>query len=79
MKEFTGTVVSDRMDKTIVVNVTRMWLHPKYKKTVKRTKKYLVHDERQSAKVGDQVIFTQSRPLSKRKQFTLKTIIDLKG
>ena len=79
MKEFTGTVVSDRMNKTVVVDVTRMWLHPKYRKTVKRTKKYLVHDEKNQAKVGDQIIFAETKPLSKHKKFTLKSIIDQTG
>ena len=71
MKQFSGTVVSTKMDKTIVVEVTRKWTHPKYKKTVKRTKKYLVHDANNSAKVGDVVAFSETKPLSKRKRFAL--------
>ena len=75
MKTFTGIVTSTKMDKTIVVEVTRMWMHPKYKKTVKRTKKYLVHDEVQSASLKDTVKFTESTPISKRKRFKLLEIV----
>lgn len=71
MKSFTGTATSIQMDKTVVVEVTRQWLHPKYKKTVKRTKKYLVHDEKNQAKVGDVVTFKETKPVSKRKRFIL--------
>ena len=74
MKTFTGTVISINMDKTTVVQVTRMWLHPKYKKTVKKTKKYLVHDEKNETKVGDEVVFSEHRPISKKKRFKLVNI-----
>ena len=74
MKLFTGTVISTQMQKTIVVKVVRQWMHPKYKKTVKRSKNYLVHDENSSAQVDDTVVFTESRPIYKRKRFTLKEI-----
>lgn len=75
MKLITGQVIGDKMDKTIVVEVIRQWMHPKYKKTVKRTKKYLVHDEKKTAQIGDTVIIAESRPLSKNKHFTLKEVI----
>ena len=75
MKEFTGKVTSTSMQKTIVVTVVRQWTHPKYKKTIKRTNKYLVHDEKEQAKMNDNVIFTESKPISKRKRFLLKEII----
>lgn len=74
MKIFNGRVVADQMNKTVVVEVTRMWTHPLYQKTVKRTKKYLVHDENEEAKVNDVVSFTTSRPISKRKHFRLVAV-----
>ena len=71
MKTFQGTVVSTKMDKTVVVEVSRIWTHPLYKKTLRTTKKYLVHDEENKAKEGDTVSFTESKPISKRKRFKL--------
>lgn len=62
-------------DKTASVLVTRSVMHPKYHKTVKRFKKYLVHDERNELNVGDSVIAVECRPLSKTKSFRLKTIV----
>lgn len=64
-----GTVVSDKMDKTIVVKVNRVRLHSKYKKRYTVSKKYKVHDEKNQYKVGDDVIFIECRPLSKDKKF----------
>jgi small subunit ribosomal protein S17 len=75
MKTFTGVVTGTGMQKTAVVEVSSMWTHPKYQKSIKRTKKYLVHDEDSKAKVGDTVIFAESRPISKRKYFTLVNIL----
>ena len=62
-----GVVVSDKMDKTVVVNVERRFKHPLYKKFIRRTRKYLAHDEENRCKVGDVVSIRESRPLSKRK------------
>ena len=62
-------------DKTASVLVTRQVIHPRYHKTVKRFKKYLVHDERNELNVGDTVIAIECRPLSKTKSFRLKTIV----
>lgn len=62
-----GVVVSDKADKTIVVNVERRFTHPVMKKTVRRTKKYHAHDEANAAKVGDVVRIEECRPLSKSK------------
>ena len=62
-------------DKTASVLVTRSVMHPKYHKTVKRFKKYLVHDEKNELNVGDSVIAVECRPLSKTKSFRLKTIV----
>lgn len=76
MKALVGTVTSDKMAKTVVVEVTTQWQHPLYKKVVKRTKKYLAHDEDQSAKVGDTVSITPHKPISKRKRWQLEKIIE---
>ncbi len=67
--KFNGIVVSDKMDRTIVVRVDRIKLHPKYKKRYKISKKYKVHDEKNQYKIGDKVIFIQTRPLSKEKRW----------
>ena len=66
-----GVVVSDKNDKTIVVQVERRYTHPLLKKTVRRTKKYHAHDEQNSFKVGDQVSIQETRPISKNKRWTL--------
>ena len=76
MKQFIGDVTSTKMDKTIVVTVTKPWMHPIYKKTVKRTKKYLVHDPKQTASVGDRVSFAETKPISKHKRFIINSIIE---
>ncbi len=68
-KILNGVVVSDKMDKTVVVAVTRFVKHPKYKKFLKITKKFKAHDEDNSTKTGDQVSLRQTRPLSKDKRF----------
>jgi small subunit ribosomal protein S17 len=62
-----GTVVSDKMDKTVVVEVERRVTHPLYKKIVRRSKKYIAHDESNALKVGDMVRIRECRPISKRK------------
>lgn len=62
-----GVVVSDKMDKTVTVEVTRRFKHPLYKKFIKRTKKYAAHDEANACKVGDTVQIRECRPLSRRK------------
>lgn len=74
MKQFIGIIISDKMDKSAVVVVESSWRHPLYKKTVKRTKKYLVHNS-VSAKEGDMVQIAESSPMSKRKRFTITKIL----
>ena len=74
-REIQGVVVKRSGDKTASVLVTRSVLHQKYHKTVKRFKKYLVHDEKNELNVGDSVIAVECRPLSKTKSFRLKTIL----
>ena len=68
-KVLKGVVVSDKMDKTIVVLVTRFVEHKKYGKRIKMTKKYKAHDETNSKKVGDTVEIEETRPISKDKKF----------
>lgn len=70
-KTIKGVVVSDKMDKTAVVAVTRFVKHPKYGKYFKITKRYKAHDETNAAKVGDQVEITPTRPRSKDKRFAI--------
>ena len=74
-REFEGIVVSDKMQKTIVVEVNRRVPHPLYKKFVNRSKKYYVHDEKEEASTGDLVRILESRPLSKLKRWKLKEIV----
>ena len=69
----TGRVVSDAADKTITVLVERRLKHPVYKKFIKRSSKFLAHDEANAAKVGDTVSIMESKPISKRKCWTLVT------
>ncbi|QDG52645.1 30S ribosomal protein S17 [Persicimonas caeni] len=71
-----GEVVSDKMEKTIVVAVTRQYMHPKYKKYVRKQKRYKVHDEENECRVGDRVLIEETRPLSKHKRWKLKEIIE---
>jgi small subunit ribosomal protein S17 len=74
-REIQGTVVKKSGDKTVSVLVERKVLHPRYHKTVKRFKKYLIHDEKNEVSEGDTVIAIECRPLSKTKSFRLKTIV----
>ncbi|MFY0613978.1 MAG: 30S ribosomal protein S17 [Hyphomicrobiaceae bacterium] len=66
-----GTVVSDKNDKTVVVEVERRYTHPLYKKVVRRSKKYHAHDEANAAKIGDRVRIQETAPISKNKRWTL--------
>ena len=71
-----GVVVSDKMDKTVVVKVDRLVRHSLYNKYIKRSVKYKVHDEKNSCKMGDRVQIIECRPLSKDKRWSLKQIIE---
>lgn len=75
LKEQIGIVVSNKMDKTVVIKVESRYPHPIYSKTVVKTKKYLVHDESQTCSIGDQILVQECRPLSKKKRWTLAKII----
>jgi small subunit ribosomal protein S17 len=70
-----GKVVSDKMDKTVTVEIERQMKHPLYGKIIKRTKKYHAHDEQNSAKAGDVVEITESRPISKTKSWTVTRVV----
>ncbi|MCL2245093.1 MAG: 30S ribosomal protein S17 [Treponema sp.] len=75
-KEFIGIVKSDKMEKTIVVSIETLALHPLYKKYVKRVKKVKAHDEKNEAKIGDRVRVIECRPISKEKCWKLVEIIE---
>ena len=70
-KKLTGKVVSDKMDKTVVVAVRRFVKHPKYQKYMNFTKKYKAHDEGNECKTGDKVTIEETRPISKDKTFKI--------
>lgn len=74
-KVYTGTVVSDKMEKTITVAVVSKRKHKLYGKAVKRTKKFAAHDENNTAKMGDVVSIMETRPLSKNKRFRLVEVV----
>ena len=75
-KVFTGLVVSDKMDKTIVVKITTKVLHPLYKKYVTKSVKYKAHDENNDAKTGDTVTIIECRPISKEKCWNVQEVIE---
>jgi small subunit ribosomal protein S17 len=72
----TGVVVSDKMQKTVKVAIERQVRYPLYGKTQKRTSTFLAHDEKNEAKVGDKVAITETRPLSRRKRWTVTSIVE---
>jgi small subunit ribosomal protein S17 len=74
-KERVGLIVADRADKTVTVSVEALVRHPMYKKRVRRSRKFMVHDERNEARVGDTVRIVETRPLSARKRWRLANII----
>ncbi len=71
-----GKVLSDKMQKTIVVGIERTFKHPEYSKTVKKTSKFYAHDPRQEAKVGDKVKIMETRPVSKLKRWRLVEVLE---
>jgi small subunit ribosomal protein S17 len=74
-KERVGLIVADKADKTVTVSVEALVRHPMYKKRVRRSRKFMVHDERNEARVGDTVRIVETRPLSARKRWRLANII----
>ena len=77
--EITGVVVSDKMDKTVVVSVERKVRHEVYGKTQRKTSKFVAHDENNTAKVGDRVAIVESRPLSRRKRWVVTRVLQRAG
>ena len=77
-KARTGTVISDKMDKTVVVLVESLRRHPLYKKVVRHTSKFKAHDEANACKVGDVVKIVETRPLSKEKRWRVVEVISRK-
>ena len=75
-KRLTGVVTSDKMDKTIVVEVASTKRHPVYGKVMRRVKKYKAHDENNDCRIGDRVQIIESRPLSRHKRFMLTSIVE---
>jgi small subunit ribosomal protein S17 len=75
-KTLTGLVISDKMDKTVVVMVNRLVLHPIYKKYVRKRKKVKAHDEKNECRVGDKVLLIETRPLSREKRWRVKQILE---
>jgi len=71
-----GMVVSDRMDKTVVVAVERRVQHPLYRRVIKRTTKFMAHDEESSARVGDRVRIMETRPLSRQKNWRVVEVLE---
>lgn len=71
----TGVVISDKMDKTVVVEVSRTVLHPVYKKFVRRRKRFMVHDEDNRCRIGDEVMIVETRPLSRHKNWRVQKIV----
>ncbi|MGC8972121.1 MAG: 30S ribosomal protein S17 [bacterium] len=76
--ELLGVVVSNKMDKTVVVAVERRFHHPLYKKAIKKVKKYKAHDEENKCQIGDIVLIRETRPLSKEKRWRVVRIIGRK-
>lgn len=76
VKERVGVVVSDKMDKTVVVAIENRSRHPKYRKIVVQTKKYKAHDEENQCKTGDRVRIQETRPLSKTKRWVVAEILN---
>ena len=70
-----GRVVSDKMDKTIVVEVERRVQEARYQRTIKRTSRFLAHDEKKTAKIGDRVRIEETRPMSKKTRWQLKEVL----
>ena len=75
VKQEIGIVISNKMQKTIVVKIENRYSHPVYSKTLTRTKKYLAHDELETCNIGDQVLLEECRPLSKKKRWKLMKIL----
>ncbi|MEE4357675.1 MAG: 30S ribosomal protein S17 [Desulfococcaceae bacterium] len=74
-RQLTGTIVSDKMDKTVIVLVERLVKHPLYHKYIRRRAKFAAHDEKNACRIGDKVLITGSRPISKTKKWRVSEIL----
>ena len=75
-REVSGTVISNKMERTVVVQVERLVKHPLYKKYIRRRNKFMAHDNDNACQIGDRVMITQTRPLSKYKRWRVSRIIE---
>ncbi len=75
-RQVIGTIVSNKMDKTVVVQVERLVKHPLYKKYIRRRNKFIAHDKDNACNIGDKVLITESRPLSKTKRWRVSEIVE---
>ncbi len=75
-KSITGVVSSNKTDKTIVVTVREKKTHPLYRKQYTTSKKFMAHDEKNTANIGDTVVIVETKPISKRKRFTLEKVVE---
>lgn len=75
-RQMVGTVLSNKMDKTVIVGIERTLMHPIYKKYIKRRARYAAHDENNACGIGDRVLMIESRPLSKTKRWRVSQIIE---
>lgn len=75
-RQLTGVVTSDKMDKTVIVEVERRYRHSRYKKVVRGVKKYMAHDEKNACRIGDTVRIIESRPYSRRKRWAVEEILE---
>ncbi len=71
----TGVVISNKMDKTVVVEVSRTIIHPVYKKFIRRRKRFMVHDEENRCRIGDEVLIVETRPMSRHKHWRVRKIV----
>jgi small subunit ribosomal protein S17 len=75
-KTLTGIVVSDNLEKSVVVSVERLVKHPVYQKYIRRKAKFIAHDEGNECRIGDRVLLIETRPLSKRKRFKVSKVLE---
>jgi small subunit ribosomal protein S17 len=78
-QEKTGLVISNKMDKTVVVEVERFVMHPLYQKYLRRRSRFMAHDEKNACAIGDRVAIVESRPLSRRKRWVVRAIVAKAG
>jgi len=78
-KTLEGRVISDKMNKTVVVSVDRLYRHRRYKKVIRAVKKYKAHDEENTCRIGDLVRIVESRPISREKRWVVQEILERAG